>query len=241
MPAVTLPITYPPCNFLSSPSCLLLLTISTSTSTTTLTATTTSTKIDIATTPPLNDLSAGTKALATHKPLFNIHIPGLDPSSPYITSNPATNETMLITTAILSHPAIITWVSLFVAFLLFAGVVFALQKVMRRVRARRWIRDQIETSEASTVNCRKRKKSSDTETTAGEIDTCCIGKNACGKHIKRKVKGYLGDTAVYGSKGCEFKNGSDLSLRADKGVDERSGSWSKRRDKRFKPGRTMRV
>ncbi|KAK6527236.1 hypothetical protein TWF281_010425 [Arthrobotrys megalospora] len=194
-----------------------------STSTTTLTTSTTITLTTTLLTLPSNAIplpAAEPTQEPTHKAFLNLHIPGLDPASPYFTSS-ATNETML-TNAIFSHPAIITWVSLFFAFLVFAGVVFGLQKVMRRVRARRWIRDQVQGNGPTAT-----KK----DGVGGKA--CCTDKDTIGNGDReRKVR--FGSMNVY--RGCEFINGSDISLRADEGVDERSGSWSKRRDKRFKQG-----
>ncbi|KAF3185510.1 hypothetical protein TWF225_005282 [Orbilia oligospora] len=175
-----------------------------------------------------------------------------------------TNETML-TNAIFSHPAIITWASLFSAFLIFAGVVFGLQKVMRRIRARKWIKGQLlrggrtttTAGAAGAARAARAAAGSDTTTTStdppnindGDDTKPCCGKettneSADKEKLKRKKNrnrkaGLVDGARVYSSKGCEFINGSDLSLRADEGVDERSGSWSKRRDKRFehvKPG-----
>ncbi|KAF3314641.1 hypothetical protein TWF173_004457 [Orbilia oligospora] len=189
-------------------------------------------------------------------PSLSRSIPGINPSSPYLTANAMTNETML-TNAIFSHPAIITWASLFSAFLIFAGVVFGLQKVMRRIRAKKWIKGQLlrggrtTTTAAGAARAARAAAGSDTTTIStdppnindGDGTKPCCGKETTNesadkeklKHKKnrnRKV-GLVDATRVYSSKGCEFINGSDLSLRADEGVDERSGSWSKRRDKRF--------
>ncbi|KAF3286170.1 hypothetical protein TWF970_009719 [Orbilia oligospora] len=233
MPAVHLSI---------SPSLSYLISISTKTSTATVTTTLT-----------VNSSSSSLPSLSRS-------VPGINPSSPYLTANAMTNETML-TNAIFSHPAIITWASLFSAFLIFAGVVFGLQKVMRKIRARKWIKGQLlrggRTTTAGAARAARAVAGSDTTNTStdppnindGDGTKPCCGKETTNesadkeklKHKKnrnRKV-GLVDATRVYSSKGCEFINGSDLSLRADEGVDERSGSWSKRRDKRFehvKPG-----
>ncbi|KAF3081697.1 hypothetical protein TWF706_002057 [Orbilia oligospora] len=239
MPAVHLSI---------SPSLSYLMSISTKTSTATVTTTLTIT----------SSLSPSSLVL----PSLSRSIPGINPSSPYLTSNAMTNETML-TNAIFSHPAIITWASLFSAFLIFAGMVFGLQKIMRRIRARKWIKGQLLRGGRTTITAGPARAAaraaagSDTTTTStdppnindGDDTKPCCGKETTNesadkeklKHKKNRNRkaGLVDGARVYSSKGCEFINGSDLSLRADEGVDERSGSWSKRRDKRFehvKPG-----
>ncbi|KAK6508636.1 hypothetical protein TWF506_010717 [Arthrobotrys conoides] len=228
------------------------LSISTTTFTATLTTTFTLTTPNIINNITNKNFSTIISSLSSLPPPISRNVPGISPFSPYLTSNAMTNETML-TNAIFSHPAIITWASLFSAFLLFAGVVFGLQKVMRRVRARKWIKGQL--------LCGRGAAGSDTTTTTatntntnispnddmdGNTKPCCDDKSAnestdkeekdkkLKKKRNRKVV-FQGTWGVYG-RGCEFINGSDLSLRADEGVDERSGSWSKRRDKRFAPG-----
>ncbi|KAK6349325.1 hypothetical protein TWF730_010074 [Orbilia blumenaviensis] len=188
-----------------------------STTTLTLTSSTTSTLTTLLTTTLSIDIIhlEATGSPSLHP--VNAHVPGLNPMSQYITSS--ANETIL-TNAIFSHPAIITWASLFCSFLLFAGLVFALQKIMRRVRARRWIRKTVQDLSTSTPNteCTKDETTAKDEKWDGNGD--------------KKV--HFENTRAY--RGCEFINGSDLSLRANEGVDERSGSWSKRRDKRFSQG-----
>ncbi|KAF3159935.1 hypothetical protein TWF788_003467 [Orbilia oligospora] len=249
MPAVHLSI---------SPSLSYLISISTKTSTATVTTTLTVTPSSSSSSSPSPSSSSSSL------PSLSRSIPGINPSSPYLTSNAMTNETML-TNAIFSHPAIITWASLFSAFLIFAGVVFGLQKVMRRIRARKWIKGQLlrggrtTTATGAAGAAAGAAAGSDTTTTStdppndGDDTKPCCGKETTNesadkeklklknkKNRNRKVGLVDGTGArVYSSKGCEFINGSDLSLRADEGVDERSGSWSKRRDKRFehvKPG-----
>ncbi|KAK6333036.1 hypothetical protein TWF718_010860 [Orbilia javanica] len=166
--------------------------------------------------------------------------PGIHPFSPYITSNAATNETML-TAAIFSHPAVITWASLFCAFLVFAGTVFGLQKVMRRVRAKRWIKGQshcrsvVDVAGSDTVYTGEGKDEDTKRCCTDEATNERTGKGEKGKKNRKVVcTETVVDARVYKGGTCEFINGSDLSLRADEGVDERSGCWSKRRDKRFR-------
>ncbi|KAF3909202.1 hypothetical protein ABW20_dc0101900 [Dactylellina cionopaga] len=143
----------------------------------------------------------------------------IDMTVPDLDSN-AGNKTMLVT-AIFSHPAMIAWLSLFVAFLVFASVVFALQKVMRRIRAKRWIRQH-----EAALKATEGAEGNDGDGSAWS--TKMVGGS-------RRGVGY-----VYGGQGCEFINGSDLSLRADDGVDGRSGSWSRRRDEKMKRGERKR-
>ncbi|EPS42086.1 hypothetical protein H072_3913 [Dactylellina haptotyla CBS 200.50] len=122
-----------------------------------------------------------------------------------------TNATT-ITNAIFSRKAVIVWSSLFAAFLLFAGVVFGLQKVMRRIRARRWIKEH-----ASGIL--------EMDQNNGGVSSGVAGGNTT-----------IGSTQTSQAGSCAFIDGSDLSFRMDDGVDGRTGSWSRRRDGKMKRG-----
>ncbi|KAK6538583.1 hypothetical protein TWF694_010161 [Orbilia ellipsospora] len=145
----------------------------------------------------------------THKNLA-IGLQGIiDPGSPYFTSL-AVNETMKLTNAIFSHTAIITWIVLFGAFLTVAGVVFGIQKIMNRIRAKRW-------AAKHAIEDQKEEE--------GEREVIGDSTMDSGHSI--------------GSTTCEFINGNDLvsqTEREKEGVDPRGGFWSRRRDKRMENG-----
>ncbi|KAJ6256812.1 hypothetical protein Dda_8680 [Drechslerella dactyloides] len=122
-------------------------------------------------------------------------------------ANPAES---LLAAALFSRPAIITWLSLFFSFLFFAGIVLALQKVMRRIRARRCIREQ-----------------------DGEWEKTARGKSPAVSLGVSPDDGAVGDGVGDGDWVCEFLDGNDVThTDPPDGVDRRSGSWSRRRDGR---------
>ncbi|KAF3918285.1 hypothetical protein ABW21_db0203506 [Orbilia brochopaga] len=56
-----------------------------------------------------------------------------------LTTTATSASESILANAMFSRTAVITWLSLFFSFMFFALLVFGLQKVMRRIRARRWL------------------------------------------------------------------------------------------------------
>ncbi|KAK6347287.1 hypothetical protein TWF696_007359 [Orbilia brochopaga] len=133
------------------------------------------------------------------------------PTNASATTTAITASESILVNAMFSRTAVITWLSLFFAFLFFASLVFALQKVMRRVRARRWLAER-EVEYSIRADAIRARLDGDGD---GDDDSDWPS------------------TLVGGDGACEFIDGNDIvDANVADGVDPRSGSWSRRRDTR---------